>query len=122
MIKFFFVEWRIFIRYPKDTSCHRCHQGKIITTDVDQHCNYCGRIFNHVPAIPFNMVRPGERFYSAYQPDELLVKMKEDDQRDHRRNNYYKLDKPSLQGSSGPTVPCIREGDRRMVMTDFSYN
>lgn len=122
MIRLFSTERKVWNRYSAGKPCYRCKKGTIVTTDVDQHCDYCGRILGQVQLIPFGKIRPGERFFSAYRPDELLIKMRDDDQREHRRNNYYRLGEPTAQGSCGEMAPCLREGDRRMVMSDFSHN
>lgn len=110
-------------KYQDDALCHRCHWGHLVSNDADQHCNYCGRIFYTEPStVSFNDIAPGERFYSAYHPEDLLIKMTDSDLRSHWRNNYYHADDRGREGGCGPAAPCLREGARTMKMTGFSYN
>lgn len=113
-------------KYPDRSICPRCRNGHIQTSDARQVCDYCGRILWQSPAIvPFSAIAEGERFYCGYDSDQLWVKATPEDRQRLQMSRYmdsYLVDNPAQHSGHGPGAWCIREQDRTMRGSSFTYN
>lgn len=108
-------------KYTNGVVCYRCNKGHIRTNDATQICDWCGRVVWQEPlTIWFRDLMIGERFYSAYHPEDLLIKVS--DCHPKYGNNYCLADDPIRGGNCGYAAPCIREHDKTMRGSGFSYN